>query len=457
MRAAVMGVFLLERSPGITELRERLDAVTRWFPALRERVVEPLGSIGSARMVVDPDFDISFQVVRSVLPPPGTWEQLMAHVRRQSMYDLDRSRPLWRATLVDGLAGGKSAVLLSVHQRIADGQGSVMMLAGMVDWAETGTDTGVEHQAIPDVPPGGRTDPVTASLAGLADVARKTGDLGWHAARELPVSALTLAVHPRRSATEAFRMAAAAARQLRSSRHPLSALMRERSGTWSTRTLELSFSALRDAAHAYGSGSVSEAVLVALAGGLRRYHSAHGVSAGAVRVTVPVHMHDSAGAEGEQAGAVSMARVEVDAGESDVAARFVDCAAALERARSRPTLPFADVAEDVTRLLPVGSLVDLDVASDVSVCNVPGLPEPAWVGGVRLERLYPVLPPMGSAVTVALLSYAQRHASIGVSLDDAAVSDPDTFMQCLVEGFQEIGVAPGEFPFDPLSSDTSVR
>lgn len=183
MRSAIMGVFLLESTPDIDALRDRMDRVTRWFPALRQRVVEPIGSIGQPRMVVDPHFDITFHTARYVLPAPGSWEQLMLHVRRQSMYDLDRDRPLWRATLVEGLEGGRAAILLMVHHAIADGQGAVMMLAGMVDWSAQPSSTG---EPMPPAPPGGRTDPITATLVALASAAKSAGGLGVQAVRDLP-------------------------------------------------------------------------------------------------------------------------------------------------------------------------------------------------------------------------------------------------------------------------------
>jgi hypothetical protein len=38
-------------------------------------------------------------------------------------------------------------------------------------------------------------------------------------------------------------------------------------------------------------------------------------------------------------------------------------------------------------------------------------------------------------------------------MDDAAVADPQGFMECLAAGFAEIGADPEATPFDPLSRD----
>jgi hypothetical protein len=58
---------------------------------------------------------------------------------------------------------------------------------------------------------------------------------------------------------------------------------------------------------------------------------------------------------------------------------------------------------------------------------------------------------MGAAANITMLSYAGTYCSIGVSTDDAAIADPDAFMECLAEGFSEIGAAPEPDPFDPLA------
>jgi WS/DGAT/MGAT family acyltransferase len=445
MRSAITGVFLLDSTPDIAALRDRMERVTRWFPALRQRVVEPVGAIGQPRMVVDPDFDITFHTSRFALPAPGTWDQLMYHVRRQSMYDLDRDRPLWRATLVEGLQGGRSAIILVVHHAIADGQGSVMMLAGMVDWA---ADANPASDPLPPAPPSGRTDALTATIAAVGSAAKRAGGLGVQAVRDLPQSAAAVVRHPRRTTSEAFRMAASAVRLMRPHRGPLSPLMTERGTTYTSMTLDVSFEAVRAASRSHG-GTLNDAFLAAVTGGLRRYHEHHGAAVGSLRVNVPVSLR--AEGQGATVNAVSIARVELDAGEADVAARFADANRAVSEAREEPMLPLADLAADASRLLPVSLIAEVAKSSDVTASNVPGLPSPVWVGGASLLRLYPIVPTMGAAANITMLSYARAHCSIGISTDDAAVPDPDVFVQCLAEGFTEIGAPPVASPFDPLA------
>lgn len=52
-------------------------------------------------------------------------------VRTLLLTPFDRRRPLWEATLIEGLAGGRAAYLLKVHHSLADGVGMIQLLSGL--------------------------------------------------------------------------------------------------------------------------------------------------------------------------------------------------------------------------------------------------------------------------------------------------------------------------------------
>ncbi len=81
----------------------------------------------SPRIVVDPEFDLTFHMRRFRVAEPGSWDQVLDEARRQSMADFDLARPLWRVTLLEGLEGGRAALLIKLHHAIADGQGAMML------------------------------------------------------------------------------------------------------------------------------------------------------------------------------------------------------------------------------------------------------------------------------------------------------------------------------------------
>ncbi len=76
-------------------------------------------------------------------------------------------------------------------------------------------------------------------------------------------------------------------------------------------------------------------------------------------------------------------------------------------------------------------------AIDVVTSNVPGAPIPVYVAGARLEANFGFGPLSGAASNITLLSYVD-DLHIAVSTDRAAVRDPDVYLECMNEGFEEV-------------------
>ncbi|MGH9127367.1 MAG: wax ester/triacylglycerol synthase family O-acyltransferase [Acidimicrobiales bacterium] len=105
----------------LEELTEYLSARIHLFPALRWRIKQvPLG-LAHPVAFDDPDFDLSRHLDAVTLPAPGGPAQLDALVEARSEQPLDRSRPLWRITLANGLQDGHQAILFQVHHALMDG------------------------------------------------------------------------------------------------------------------------------------------------------------------------------------------------------------------------------------------------------------------------------------------------------------------------------------------------
>lgn len=445
MRSAMTALFLLETVPDPKVLRDRMDRVTRTYPALRGRLVEPVGPLGQPRLVVDPEFDIDFHTVHYSLPAPGDWRMLLQHARRHSMTDLDRDRALWRATLMDGLPGGRAAITLVVHHAIADGQGMVMLGAGLLDFTPASS---VAHAPMPPAPRPGRVDRGSATLAALGSAAKRGGTTGVKTLAMVPGTARSLIEAPVETTAEAVGMATSMARMSRLYANPLSPLMTGRGGTYTPRTLDIPFDALRAAATDHG-GTLNEVFLAAVTGGVRRYHEEHGFAVGNLRVNVPISLRSA----GDQAtgNAVATARLELDASEVDVQTRVDQAKDVVGQARVEPFLPHIDFLADVVRLAPVEVTVMLTTSSDVTASNVPGVPVPVFLGGAKVDRVYALVPTLGAAVNITMLSYAKQWCSLGIDTDDAAIPDPDVFLRCLAEGFAEVGAPPRENATDPIA------
>jgi hypothetical protein len=79
----------------------------------------------------------------------------------------------------------------------------------------------------------------------------------------------------------------------------------------------------------------------------------------------------------------------------------------------------------------------LTTGSDLQASNVPGSTQPQFLAGAGIERFYAYPPLPGCPAMITLVTYRQI-ACIGVSFDAAAVTAPDLFVTCLIEGIDEV-------------------
>ena len=102
-------------------LQERLHLVPRYRQRVRFR---PL-NLGHPVWVDDPNFDLGYHVRRTPLPRPGNDAALADYAARILARRLDVGRPLWELHIVEGLSGGRVALVNKVHHAMVDGISSV--------------------------------------------------------------------------------------------------------------------------------------------------------------------------------------------------------------------------------------------------------------------------------------------------------------------------------------------
>ena len=100
-----------------SHLEDRLDQL----PSFRWRMVRVPLRLHHPVMVDDPDFDLAFHLRHERVAAPGDPAALNALFARIAERHLDQRHPLWQATLVDGLEGGRQAVILKYQHCLADG------------------------------------------------------------------------------------------------------------------------------------------------------------------------------------------------------------------------------------------------------------------------------------------------------------------------------------------------
>ena len=89
--------------------------------------------LGHPVWIDDVDFQLADHVRHTALPAPGGDDELGQLMGRVMSHELDRSRPLWEAWVVEGLSGDRWALISKVHHCMVDGIAGTDMLASLLD------------------------------------------------------------------------------------------------------------------------------------------------------------------------------------------------------------------------------------------------------------------------------------------------------------------------------------
>ncbi len=429
LRSTVVTVLLLDKSPDWDHVRDRIDLISRKLPMFRQRVVEsPLQ--GAPRWEDAPDFDLDFHIRHVASPDPGTLDGVLELARVAEMEDFDRARPLWEVTLIDGLDDGGAAVVCKFHHALTDGVGGVQIGMILFDLSEQPADTEPlpPARAVPAPPwwDGYRSvlgHDVKLTATTVAGALAATPGLLFNSVRR-----------PKSTVESAVATAASIYRTVRPVTRTGSPLMTGRSLTRRLGVHQVPRGALREAAHRSG-GALNDAFVAGLAGGLRRYHDAHGVEVGDLHLTMPISLRT----EDDEMGGnrITLMRFDVPVGVVDPAERIAAIHQQTAKVRREKSLPYTEWIAGALNLMPRWYIGSILRNVDFLASDVPGIPVPVFLGGAALVMQYAFGPTIGAAVNVTLLSYVDT-CSLGIDVDTGAIPDFEVFHDCLVAGFDEV-------------------
>lgn len=430
LRATIVAVALLDRSPSWERLVERMERATRVVPTFRQKLVASPWRVATPRWVPDPDFDLTWHLRRARLPKGGGLPELLDVARHASMAAFDRDRPLWEFTLVEGMAGGRAALVLKVHHALTDGIGGVQIAAHVVDLDRRGQGLG----PMPPAPTAHRSWPFAEVAESVGYDLRRAVDLGADLVRSAPGAALQALCDPAGTASAVAGELGSFARMVRPITDTRSPIMRERGLVRHLELLEVPVRDLRAAARAVD-GHLNDAYIAAIAGGLRRYHEVHGACVAQLRVTMPISIredeHDVGGNH------ITLVRFDLPVGVIDPAERMRAVRAICHRERHEPAIGRSELIAGMLNLLPVGVSGGMLRHVDLLASNVPGFDFEVYVAGARVEGFFPFGATLGSAANITLMSY-RGSCCVGINTDADAVPDPDVFAATLREGFDEV-------------------
>jgi diacylglycerol O-acyltransferase / wax synthase len=120
-------------SPSREDFCHHLRSRLRLVPRYRQKLAFPRFEMGRPFWVDDPSFNLDYHVRHTALPKPGSEEQLRHLVGRIFSQRLDRSKPLWELWIVQGLEGGRFALISKTHHALVDGVAGVDIATVLFD------------------------------------------------------------------------------------------------------------------------------------------------------------------------------------------------------------------------------------------------------------------------------------------------------------------------------------
>lgn len=135
----VGGVAVIQGSLKYEDFRATIKRRIHLIPSLRKRLMFVPFSVDYPYWADDPDFDLDLHLHRVALPAPGDWKELRAMASRIFSEPLDKSRPLWSFTFIEGLDNipqlpkGSVAIVSKIHHVAIDGMAGAGILSIMFD------------------------------------------------------------------------------------------------------------------------------------------------------------------------------------------------------------------------------------------------------------------------------------------------------------------------------------
>jgi WS/DGAT/MGAT family acyltransferase len=436
----IAATLLFEAAPLILEdggldierIRDFVGTRLHMLPRYRQRLV--YSPVAKHPFWVDDDrFNLFYHVRHTSLPRPGTIRQLKRMVGRLLSQQLDRGKPLWELWVIEGLEGGRFAVLSKTHHSMADGLSGADILTVLLSSSST-EDTAAPPAWVPKPTPTGRELLSSELLHHVRTPWRKLQ--GAVATLRDPEQALGHAVIDVASMSQALRSALT-----RASPTPFNApIGPHRRFDWTAMDLG-EIKAIRRRC----GGTLNDVVLAIVAGATRTFLQRRGTQVDNLvfRAMVPVSRRGD-GPRGSMGNKVSLVFSDLPVDEKDPFRRLARVAESTTRLKSSGQVHGTEMLEELgeltsTMLITEAARLAVMVrAYNLVVTNVPGPQVPLYFLGAPLEACFPTVPLYSNqGLGIALFSY-NGALYWGVHGDWDAMPDLHDYVLALEQAFEEL-------------------
>ena len=414
-------------------LYRQTEAALASVPRFRQRLVSiPL--FGRPVWVDDEHFNLHYHLRHTALPRPGDERHLKRLAGRILSQSLDRRHPMWEMWFVEGLAGGRFAVINKAHHCMLDGVAGASLLAAIMA-------VDPDHAAVAAWCP--RPHPSGFELV--------TDELARHSAL-LPAAlrgARDALADPRRAlraATDAATGVIELARTRSVSPSPINVpIGPHRRFDWTRFDLD----AMREVGHRLG-GTVNDVGLAIVTAALRSVWRRQGIAVDAMdcRALVSVSLR-SAAERGELGNRVATLLAQLPMDEADPARRLQRVADTMRAAKASHQVAGTEIIEELSDwtsaslLTAIARLALRGHSYTIDVTNIPGPPTPLHLLGAELREIYALTPLVyDQALAIALFSYnGAMHG--GFNADWEALSGLHELVDTFAEEFAALRRAAG--------------
>ena len=442
------GIDIIEGEMPPEKFREHLDAKMQFIPRYRQRLIPSPFGFGHPTWEDDPEFDISNHVRAVRLPKPGTEEQFRTTVSELFEGVLDRTKPLWRAYIIEGRNDGNTAILWLVHHAMVDGVASVELLEIALDSSPDSILPDKDDFHAKPIPEQNRLllDAVWDTIEEQINTQAEFLNKALYMVRNLGSQQLDLLL---RESRQLFGGMAKPTPRFPFNTRNLSG---KRLLSWGS----VPFEEVRGIRKEVG-GTLNDVILAALGGGMKKYLESHGINTRKqrFRVACPVSLRTQE-QRGSLGNEVTILPVEIPIDTADPLerlAQIVKRTKALKKARA------ANVIDLLTTLFrgmhPLALSAIMGTASSPRInsalnafqgtspvhmicTNVPGPRTPIYAVGHKVLHHYPLLPVgPGLGLAMGVLTYNQQ-IYFGYIADTNAAPDVERFGQFIQEAFDEL-------------------
>jgi diacylglycerol O-acyltransferase / wax synthase len=420
--------------PGRDEFLAHLDARLQRVPRYRQKLAFPPLEAGRPFWIDDPNFNLDYHVRHTALPKPGSEDQLRELAGRIFSQRLDRSKPLWENWIVQGLEGGRFALISKTHHALVDGVSGVDIATVLFDMSPVPAETEAGDGWTPAPEP----SDVELVAEGVVGLAKTPFSLAGRAIGALQRPGETL--ERVREAAEGLGEVVWAGMNPA----PDVPLNVEIGSHRRVRWVQSRLADFKEIKNTLG-GTVNDAVLAVVAGALRRWLHDRGVRTEGVelRALVPVSIRsdDERGSLGNRIAAMrGPLPVYVD----DPVERLQVVREGMGELKESKQALGAEVIAALNDFAPPTLLAQASRLNfstrlfNLIVTNVPGPQFPLYLLGREMQEIVPVaFLPEHHALAVAIMSYNGK-IDFGLLADYDAMPDIDAFAAHLEESLAEL-------------------